>query len=426
MRLAKWPHVAIDGWKKNYLALLFAETFAIMGFSLSMPVIPLFLSDDLNITDPSSLKLWTGAIQSSAAIMLAIFAPIWGHFADTYSKRAMLLRAMFGGAIIVSLMGLVQSPWQLLVLRAVQGCLTGTIAAATVLTTGIVPRLHLALALGFLQTGVAVGNSMGPLAGGIVADLLGRRYAFFGTGVLLIIAGVIVFKFVHDEPKVQYLPNLDAKPKVTVPLLARMKKLLPDFRPILTSSSLISLIIGSFSILIANNTANPIMPLFIKEISKHNPTSYFAVHLGFATGLILGLGAAATAVAAIISGKFAIKIGYWKTLCFCLAAGCVSILPQALSRNAYELCIIHVVASFFIGGAVPIMQALIAENTDRDQQGAVFGWTTSVSMLGAAIGPLIGSAAAMISYHAVFPVTSLILGLSSARLFVSIKKKKTV
>jgi DHA1 family multidrug resistance protein-like MFS transporter len=86
VKLTKLPRVALQGWKKSYIALLIAETFAIMGFSLSMPVIPLFLSTDLNITDQASLKLWTGTIQSTAAVMLAVFAPIWGHFADVTAK----------------------------------------------------------------------------------------------------------------------------------------------------------------------------------------------------------------------------------------------------------------------------------------------------------------------------------------------------
>lgn len=68
-----------------------------------------------------------GLIQSLPAISMAIFAPIWGSLADNYGRKPMLLRAMFGGAIIVFLQGLVTAPWQLLVLRTIQGCITGTV-----------------------------------------------------------------------------------------------------------------------------------------------------------------------------------------------------------------------------------------------------------------------------------------------------------
>ena len=43
--------------------------------------------------------------------------------ADNYGRKPMLLRAMFGGAVIIFLQGLVTAPWQLLVLRVIQGVL---------------------------------------------------------------------------------------------------------------------------------------------------------------------------------------------------------------------------------------------------------------------------------------------------------------
>ncbi|MDR2864324.1 MAG: MFS transporter [Spirochaetaceae bacterium] len=408
-------------WKTNYTALLLAETLAITGFAVSMPVIPLYLKDDIGLSDPNTLKIWTGVIQSTSAVMLAIFSPIWGHIADLYSKRAMLLRAMGGGMIVVSAMSFVANPWQLLVLRGIQGALTGTAAAAIVLVTGIVPQASIPLALGLLQTGIAVGNSLGPLIGGLVSDFLGRRIAFLCTGFILLCAFIIVACFVHDEEKIREeelsLDNDGKYIKKKTTLSARAKKFIPNLGPILSSTSLLSLIVVAFAIQVANNTANPILPLFINQISQGTR------FLGSSTGIVLGAGAAATAIAAIISGKFAGKIGYWKTLCFCLAAACVAIIPQAFSQNIYQLCVIHIAASFFIGGAVPVMQVLISESTERRHQGSVFGWTSSASMLGGALGPMIGSAAAMISYHAVFPITSLILGLASLGLFLRRRKK---
>lgn len=51
----------------------------------------------------------------------------------------MLLRATLAGSLMLGLMGLVTSPWQLLLLRLLQGSLTGTVAAATVLVSATAP-----------------------------------------------------------------------------------------------------------------------------------------------------------------------------------------------------------------------------------------------------------------------------------------------
>ena len=49
-------------YRASYIALLIAETLAIMGFGLSFPVIPLFLEEDIGISDPVKLKVWVGLI----------------------------------------------------------------------------------------------------------------------------------------------------------------------------------------------------------------------------------------------------------------------------------------------------------------------------------------------------------------------------
>ncbi|GHU84112.1 MFS transporter [Spirochaetia bacterium] len=423
-----------DAWKTSFAAILIAETLAMAGFALSMPVIPLFLQDDIGIADQRTLKLWVGVIQSAAAVTLAIFAPIWGHLADVYSRRMMLLRAMFGGAVIVSLMALVQSPWQLLALRAIQGCLTGTIAAATVLTAGIAPAAKIALALGLLQTGIATGNSIGPLIGGVVSDFLGHRLAFLSTGVVLALAGVIVLKWVEDDHHPRKKPggvstghapirsknDRTASPRpVTVagrpPAKRARNSIFPDIKPILASPVLVIMMMVTFILHAANSIAAPMLPLFLKELALKSlpPAGGLAgspQYIGSSTGIVLGVGAAAGAIAAAVVGKYSTKFGYWRTLIFCLTAGAILTVPQAFVANMTQLAIFRALSSFFVGGSMPVLNAIIATSTEKEHQGSVYGFNSSVSSAGGALGPMIGSAVAMVNYRAVFLATALFLG----------------
>lgn len=390
----------MKSWKSNYCAILIAETMAIGGFALSMPVIPLFLEEDIGIQDPQRLKLWVGIIQSLPAVTLAIFAPIWGHLADVYSRRMMLLRAMFGGAIIVSLMYFVRSPWQLLILRSIQGCFTGTVAAATVLTAGIAPAAQVAFALGLLQTGIALGNSIGPFMGGFISDFLGHRIAFLSTGVVLALAGVIVLKWVEDDVQPHH------------PHPGKGFHFIPDVGPILNSPVLITLMLATFTIQAANTIAAPMLPLFLKELASQGLTEGPA-YIGASTGLVLGVGAASTALAAVLVGKYSAGFGYWKTLICCLCAGAIFTVPQTFVSNMVQLALFRAIASFFIGGASPVLNAIIAINTEKAHQGSVYGFNASVSSAGGALGPMIGSAVAMLNYRAVFLATAMLLGIAS-------------
>ena len=389
----------MKSYKANYTAILIAETLAMIGFSLSIPIIPLFLEDDIGITDPVMLKIWVGVIQSSAGLTMAIFAPIWGHLADIYSRKAMLLRAMFGGAIFISLMTFVNSPWQLLVLKTIQGCVTGTVAAATVLIASITPAAQVALALGLLQTMIAVGSSVGPLIGGLLSDFLGHRAAFFATGLSLALAGFIVLKWVENDKQ-------PSREKGTGKL-----SLIPNFRPIINSPLLITMMLVTFGVHSANSAASPMIPLFLKSLLKN--ISEAPSYIASSAGIVLGVGAASTAIAAVLVGKFSSSIGYWRTLVLCLSAGAIMTIPQIFVTNMIQLTVLRAISAFFIGGAIPVINAIIAVSTDKKIQGTVFGFNSSVTAAGAALGPLIGSAAAMINYRMVFLVAAVILGLSA-------------
>ena len=396
----------MKSWKANYAAILAAQTLAMIGFGLSFPVIPLFIEEEIGIKDPVKLKAWVGVIQSCASVTMAIFAPIWGHLADVFSRRTMLLRAMFGGAAIISLMAFVNSPWQLLVLRTIQGCLTGTIAASTVLTAGIVPAAEVALALGLLQTAVAVGNSLGPLVGGVLSDFLGYRPAFLSTGILLFLAGLIVLKWVDSDRQAKSAE----KKKLT---------LVPDFRPIIANPLIVTVLITGFAVQAANGAAQPMLPLFLKSLALR--VTEEPMYIASSTGLIMGVGAASSAIAAVLVGKYALRFGYWRALFFCLTACAIANIPQAMVTTMYQLMILRAISSFFIGGSIPVVNAIIAISAEKKTQGATFGLNSSVSAMGMALGPMIGSAAAMLSYRAVFIVCAIILGLSAWQ--VSIRSK---
>jgi DHA1 family multidrug resistance protein-like MFS transporter len=307
-------------------------------------------------------------------------------------------------------MALVQSPWQLLILRTIQGCFTGTVAAATVLTAGIAPASQIAFALGLLQTGIAAGNSIGPLIGGVVSDFLGHRAAFLSTGFVLGLAGLLVLKGVEDD---------------TRPAFEKGKKLgfLPDIKPIFRSPVLITLMITAFAIQAANTIAAPMLPLFLKELAFQG-FAETPQYIGSSTGLVLGVGAGCAAIAAVLAGKYSALLGYWKTLICCLFAGAVFTIPQAFVSNMIQLTVFRAIASFFIGGAPTVLNAIIAVSTDKQHQGSVYGFNSSVSSAGGALGPMIGSGVAMLNYRAVFLTAALLLGLTSYRTFYQRQKIK--
>ena len=383
-------------WKKSLYAIWVAELLAIAGFGASMPIIPFYLQQ-LGVTRPDELNLWNGLINSVSAIALGLIAPVWGRLADSYGRRPMLLRAMFGGSIIIFMMGFVTSPWQLLVLRTAQGLLTGTVGAATVLVAAMVPIEQTGFGMGLLQTAIFTGSSVGPMIGGFIADLTGYRVTFFATAFLLAAAGVIVTIFVHEE----FVREVQVG--------SFFRRMMPDFRPVLHSSALMTLLMIGFAMQVSNGVVNPILPLFIQQISPA------ASAVATQTGLVLGLSALSAALASGIIGRFSFRLGYRRTLAIGLVGSFLFTLPQALVQNTAQLLVLKILSGFFLGGAIPAVNALIAENTERSAQGSVYGINTSISSAGAALGPALGAGVAVaFGYSAAFVATAAVLLLTVA------------
>src|SRR3972149_2442448 len=128
-------------WRRTLYTIWFTEFIAIVGFAFVSPFIPYYIQQ-LGVTDPKEVALWAGLAQSGLSLSLAVMAPVWGMLADRYGRKMMIMRATFAGAVLMALMGFVTNVQQLVLLRALQGVFTGTVAAATTLVVSVVPKQH--------------------------------------------------------------------------------------------------------------------------------------------------------------------------------------------------------------------------------------------------------------------------------------------
>src|ERR1700687_417448 len=165
-RIARsWLPVLEPGEKTAWIASA-TQLFCLIGFGLALPFLPMYVQA-LGVTERAQVAVWSGVISGSAALTMAVLAPIWGVLADRYGRKAMLVRSMIGGAIVVAAMGFVADVWQLLAIRMVQGAVTGSQAAAAALVAAATPASSVGFALGLVSTAVQVGNTIGPVIGGV-------------------------------------------------------------------------------------------------------------------------------------------------------------------------------------------------------------------------------------------------------------------
>jgi DHA1 family multidrug resistance protein-like MFS transporter len=365
----------LESWKRNLYVLWVAELVAIAGFGVFSPFLPYYIQE-LGVRDLRAVELWSGALFASQAVAMAIFSPIWGALADRYGRKLMVERAMFGGSVVLASMGFVHNVQQLLLLRVLQGALTGTVAAATTLVASTTPRERSGYALGLLQMAVWGGASVGPLIGGLVADAWGYRAAFWVTGALLFLAGLTVWRFVEEkrEPKALtdgagegFWDGLKA--------VARYRPLLPLYG--------IELLVRTGSSLLS-----PLLALFIQSLVPGS------TRVASITGLISGAAAAASAVGALTIGRASDRAGYGRVLVVCLGGAALVYLPHYFVSSPWQLLALQVALGVVVSGMLASFSALLANLSPEGLHGAVYGLDASVSSMANAIGPMLGASLA--------------------------------
>jgi len=390
-------------WKKNLYVVFFAEMIVVTGMTFVIPFLPFYVKE-LGISNTEQAARWSGWLMGAPALAMIIVSPIWGSLADRVGRKPMIERSIFGGAISVFMMALATNVYQLLIIRIIQGVLTGTIAACTALVSANSPSRKMGFSLGLLQTGFFLGNFLGPLLGGISADILGFRNSFRITAALLFIAGWVVFFLVEEK----FTPA--ARKKETIPFKKRAALFF-------NNGQLFIMFFILFLVQFSVQIISPIFPFFMETIiSNPKIVSTF-------TGLMFAITGLMSAFSSINVGKLIEKKPSNFLLTISLLGTGLFFLSHAFVTNTTQLILLRVGLGLFYGAIIPIANTIIGLSTPSQDRGKVFGVANSTTYLGNVLGPISGGFI-MISFGlpAVFIFTGGLLLLTGLALPVAIKK----
>ena len=374
-------------WKRNLYVLSIAVFIAGIAFSEIMPFLPLYV-DTLGHFTHQELNFWSGLIFSSVFVVSAIVSPWWGKLADKKGRKLMTLRAALGMAIVLGCMGLVTNVWQLLALRFTQGFFAGFVSNANALIATETPKENSGQALGTMASAFTAGNLLGPFIGGSLVSIFSYRVTFFITGLLLFIAFLLSLFFVHEE---------GFKP-ITSKKLANSKGVINS----LTSPAMIfGLLLTTLIIQAANNSINPIVSLYVRQL-MHNQGNVV-----FTSGVVAALPGIATFLAASRFGALGDRIGTHKIIIGGFIGASILFFLTAFVTQVWQLGILRFLIGFTDACLFPQVQTMLTKNTPVAVTGRIFSWNQSAMYLGNIVGPMLGSTiSGLFNYNMVFIVTT--------------------
>ena len=386
--------------------MFFAQMISMVGFSSIFPFLPLYV-ESLGTVTGLGTKLLSGLVFSGQAFTMMVASPFWGSLADRWGRKIMVERAMFGGAVILGLMAFVRSAEELVLLRAAQGLVTGTVGAANALVAAEAPRKHMGYAMGLMQVGMGVGLGLGPVVGGAVADAFGYRAAFYVTAALLALAGIIVYFGVQET-----FAGSEASGN-------RLSGFLREWRRLFSSQGVLMVYSLRFVNQMGRMIFIPILPMFILVLIN-NPA-----RVNSFTGLVIGIASGATASFAILLGRWGDRTGHRRILIACSFLCFILFLLQSLVENGWQLLLLQTLTGAALGGIIPGISALLANYTRQGDEGAVYGLDNSIVSAARVVGPMLGVAVAMwLGLRAVF-ATAAVLYLAAALMALFGLPKKT-
>lgn len=361
----------METWKRTVYISLVCVFCTAFGVSQLAPILPLYFHD-LGVQTPEAMSLWSGLATGATYIIVCLAAPFWGRVADKKGRKITLIRSSFGMALCNILIAFQTTPEGVVLIRLVQGLVSGFYSASITLIASESPIERTGWALGLLASANLAGSLIGPLLGGYIADTVGIRNDFIIVGTLMGLAGVLATIFIHEN----YVPQPNPE-KLSI---RKLKEQIPEF------NSIVALCIASFIYAICIMSLQPVISVYIKGIVPSDTEN-----LAFIAGAVFSAMGIAQLMSSSPLGKLVDKIGPRKVLVVSLIYVGILNIPQAYVSDVYQLAIIRFLQGFGLGGMLPALNTYLSSKTPREFTGQVFSYNQSCLFFGYFLGSVGGA-----------------------------------
>ena len=259
------------------------------------------------------------------------------------------------------------------------------------------------LSLGTLSTASIAGSLLGPMIGGFIGENLGLPSVFFLTGGLMLIAFITTLLLVKESFTREDKKTLNIK---------------EIWNGVPEKSLTVVLFVTFFMLALAFYTVEPIITVYIAQISHH------IGHVALLAGIAFSVSGLANIIAAPTLGKLSDKIGAQKVMWIALIVAGLIFIPQAFVKDPWQLIGLRFFLGIAMAGLNPSVNTLLKKITPTSLTGRVFGFSMSAGYIGVSGGAVLGGqVAAAWGIRYVFFITSALLLLNAVWVYFKVYKK---
>jgi MFS transporter, FSR family, fosmidomycin resistance protein len=151
--------------------------------------LPLYLARDMGYS-----PLWIGGCMFALQAAGFVATPIAGHLSDRVGRRQIIVSSMSMTGVVILFMAVAGgTPWFVLLVALLGFFLFAVRAVLQAWLLDATPRSMGGSAIGLLFGAQAVGQALGPVSAGIVADHFGIMAAFYFLAGTIILGNLMIF-----------------------------------------------------------------------------------------------------------------------------------------------------------------------------------------------------------------------------------------
>jgi DHA1 family multidrug resistance protein-like MFS transporter len=352
------------------------------GFAFVLPFLPLYVRA-LGVADDGDAALWAGVLIGVSPLLAGLLAPVWGRLAERHGQKRMALQALGAYVVLQLLSALVTNVGQLLALRVGVGLFGAIGPLGLAMATSLAPREETGRAVGLVQSAQILSAAIGPLAGGLLADLIGIRLTFAATAALCALSFVLVSRhYVEGSPRT--LEDKDAAP-VTFGAILRM----PQVPALLVVLFLVNFI---------GRSPTPILPLYLAGMGVPQ------ARVASATGVLISAYSLAAAFSAAFLGRASRLREPRALLIGSLVGGAATVLPMAFASSYASVLALAVLLGLASGGSLTLCYTIGGLMVSGTGRATAFGFFSGAALFGGAVSPSVAGVLAHWDLRGIFYV----------------------
>jgi MFS transporter, DHA1 family, multidrug resistance protein len=345
-----------------------------LGVSQIFALVPTYLRQ-MGVPQDERLA-FVGLFSALIFVVGMPLVPLWGVWADKYSRKAVIVRSAIVEAVVFAGVALSREPWQLALSMLLIGFQLGNTGVMLAGIREVTPIRRLGTVMGIFGASTAVGFALGPTLAGVLIDGFGWSVSgVFWLSSALSVGTALLVTFGSREVR----PVIVPEGRILTLAFGAVKGVLTD--PIVLR---IFLIYGvSF---LANQMSRPFLPVVVEGVAGTGPG------LASAIALVMGTAALVGGLIAPFGGWLGDRVGFRIVLVAALTGGGVVLALMPFVPALPGLASLAVVFAASTATVSAMVFSLLATDVPSERRSATLNLVYLPLYAAGIVGPAVGAA----------------------------------